>query len=582
MNSSKPKLWSVLTYDLKTAVDVCGIPCLLKTPSRAVHDESVLPLATKIKIESELDIYTAHVRVIDYDEPDWIKNSKGCEFYNDRRQYIGCELLLPLSYPGLVRLYQKKKKKTYLNISEVAEDFPRLVRVEEDVACVSPGEIKVQVLRKGTILQLDRLTKSTKIMRGMSETFLMFFEIGTGKEYGFPLRCAVHFDEVFDTFKYTVKEIIDQLPLPRRVEFVTVNPYDIYLVEDEEALELTTILGGPLEIIGIRRLEMFVGLYLNDETEKYEMIAIPKDDSLLDEMLVHIPSTCLVDNDKSFADTQMPARAKQDILREKLYALYVDDLMPVYLRNDNVTQAYDVDDTPAPPLPPRLYDNPSLPTAQSEPQINGADRGFFSRKRYRSLGDVTRNCCKGEETAEETGIRGFFNFLSRRLKRRSSLDNVFQVQETSESSLLNRFSSFKQTLGGIGSIENLSKSPETFVCYLNSVKEESVENDSDDGVPHFVAEIESESNSNASSMAASDASTEARRDNDTHFVYLDDNISINTVGCKMQNVKNEIIYASVKWKSKDCGIVEVKERFCCDICKRNFLMYNTDSDARNA
>lgn len=119
MNSSKPKLWSVLTYDLKTAVDVCGIPCLLKTPSRAVHDESVLPLATKIKIESELDIYTAHVRVIDYDEPDWIKNSKGCEFYNDRRQYIGCELLLPLSYPGLVRLYQKKKKKTYLNISEV-------------------------------------------------------------------------------------------------------------------------------------------------------------------------------------------------------------------------------------------------------------------------------------------------------------------------------------------------------------------------------------------------------------------------------------------------------------------------------
>lgn len=204
------------------------------------------------------------------------------------------------------------------DVLQVAEDFPRLVRVEEDVACVSPGEIKVQVLRKGTILQLDRLTKSTKIMRGMSETFLMFFEIGTGKEYGFPLRCAVHFDEVFDTFKYTVKEIIDQLPLPRRVEFVTVNPYDIYLVEDEEALELTTILGGPLEIIGIRRLEMFVGLYLNDETEKYEMIAIPKDDSLLDEMLVHIPSTCLVDNNKSFADTQMPARAKRDILREKL------------------------------------------------------------------------------------------------------------------------------------------------------------------------------------------------------------------------------------------------------------------------
>ena len=117
---NKRKLWSVLTYDLRTALDVCGLPCLVKTPSRVTSDYVLLPLATKIKIETENVIYTAHVRVIDYDDSDWIICSKGRDFYEDRRQYIGCELLIPLSYQGLVRLYQSKKRKTYFTISEAS------------------------------------------------------------------------------------------------------------------------------------------------------------------------------------------------------------------------------------------------------------------------------------------------------------------------------------------------------------------------------------------------------------------------------------------------------------------------------
>ena len=228
--------------------------------------------------------------------------------------------------------------------------------MEQEVVCVSPGETKPQVVKKGTLLQLDRLTKSTKMIRGMSETFLMFFEVGTGKEYGFPLLCAIHFTEVVDTFKYTLKEVIDQLPLPRRVQFVSVNPYDIIIADDEEALDLITILDGPIEIIGIRRLEMLVGLHLNDDTDKYEMVAIPKDDSILDDIRVHIPSSSLCGNDKTFADKEMPARTKRDLLRNKLYALYVDDLMPVFLKNEDNAQEYDLTDTSvAPPIPPRHY-----------------------------------------------------------------------------------------------------------------------------------------------------------------------------------------------------------------------------------
>ena len=194
------------------------------------------------------------------------------------------------------------------------------------------------------------------MIRGMSETFLMFFEVGTGKEYGFPLMCAIHFTEVVDTFKYTLKEVIDQIPLPRRVQFVSVNPYDIIFSEDEEALDLITILDGPIEIIGIRRLEMVVGLCLNSDTGKYEMVAVPKEDSILDDIRVHLPSDTLCDNDKTFVDKEMPTQTKRDLLRYKLYAFYVDDLMPVFLKNEDNKRDYAFTDTTIPPpIPPRRY-----------------------------------------------------------------------------------------------------------------------------------------------------------------------------------------------------------------------------------
>ena len=120
MSDKRPKPWSVLTYDLKTAIDVCGIPCLLKTSSRTLPDEALLPIATKIKIESEVVLYSAHVRAIDYDDPDWTIYTKGRGFYDDRCQFLGCELLLPLSYTGLVRLCQKRKPRSYFNITEAS------------------------------------------------------------------------------------------------------------------------------------------------------------------------------------------------------------------------------------------------------------------------------------------------------------------------------------------------------------------------------------------------------------------------------------------------------------------------------
>ena len=169
--------------------------------------------------------------------------------------------------------------------------------------------------------------------------------------------------------------------------------------------------------------------------------------------------------------------------------------------------------------------------------------------------------------------------MSRRFRnRRGSADITIDVQESVDVSLLDRFNSFKQSLGRRTSLGNSEKSPATFVCYLNNVEETNVEN-----VSATASEAPMDSgtaNENTRTVinkCSGDESTETRIQ-DKSFVHLDDNPSLTSNDCNNDNIKNEIICASVNWKSKERGIVEVRERFCCDICKTAFLSTSTDSE----
>ena len=169
--------------------------------------------------------------------------------------------------------------------------------------------------------------------------------------------------------------------------------------------------------------------------------------------------------------------------------------------------------------------------------------------------------------------------MSRRLRHRAgSADITLDAQESVDVSLLDRFNSFKQSLGRRTSIENSEKSPATFVCYLNNVDETNVEN-----VSETASEARMDSgtaNENTRTVineSSADESTETRLQ-DRSYVHLDDNLSLTSNECYNDNIRNEIIYASVNWKSKERGIVEVRERFCCDICKTAFLSTSTGSE----
>ena len=63
---------------------------------------------------------------------------------------------------------------------------------------------------------------------------------------------------------------------------------------------------------------------------------------------------------------------------------------------------------------------------------------------------------------------------------------------------------------------------------------------------------------------------ESRTVNQEKTTDLDSDIAC----CKAENEANEIIYASINWESKTNGVVQVKEKFYCDICKMNFLADN--------
>ena len=167
--------------------------------------------------------------------------------------------------------------------------------------------------------------------------------------------------------------------------------------------------------------------------------------------------------------------------------------------------------------------------------------------------------------------------MSRRLRnRRGSADISISVQESIDNSFLDRLTSLKQSLGRRRSSDNNAKSPATFVCYLNDVKEVDLEKNSETVSEVSMDKTESGNGIKKISSCTNDENIEAGL-LDKSFVHLDDNLSLNTVDCNVDNNKNEIIYASVNWKSKERGFIEVKERFCCDICKTTFLSTTTDS-----
>ena len=135
--------WSVMRYDLKTALDVLGLPCHVQVADdQLTADDTMVADGISIKPEHgqfdsghrtterhncpriiKLDkrMCTCHVRsrVLDVDDAEWFILKKGLEHYKHRSRFVNEEILISLDCSSKVRLRDKCAGKVYTTIREV-------------------------------------------------------------------------------------------------------------------------------------------------------------------------------------------------------------------------------------------------------------------------------------------------------------------------------------------------------------------------------------------------------------------------------------------------------------------------------
>lgn len=129
--------WSVMRYDLKTALDVLGLPCHVQVADDQLVADDIAPhlkdqhfvTVTDRRqncsrvIQLDKKVCTCHVRarVLDVDDVEWFILKKGIEYYKQRSRFLNKEILISLDCSSKVRLRDKGAGKLYTTIREVRE-----------------------------------------------------------------------------------------------------------------------------------------------------------------------------------------------------------------------------------------------------------------------------------------------------------------------------------------------------------------------------------------------------------------------------------------------------------------------------
>ena len=217
--------------------------------------------------------------------------------------------------------------------------------------CVSPGSTVCQIVVKGTVLELDRLTQDSKSVRGFRESFLICKDKSKSRELAFRLMSTCKLSKLSDISSYSVKELIERLPLPQTVEFLVSNPYDVVSASDVEAADLLTILSGPLELLSLKIQEYLVGHVIGAET----VVGFPWREEVLEQVLVNIPVSPKTGSIRDVYNDAFDSVAYEEVF-DKLYLLYADQSSAVVLNNDcsaPVSQYDMMEESDPPPVPHR-------------------------------------------------------------------------------------------------------------------------------------------------------------------------------------------------------------------------------------
>lgn len=195
------------------------------------------------------------------------------------------EVLIPLGYKGKLQVIRSDHiATTFGTVQDLIEQFPRFVRIENDTSVkVARGKF---IIPAGSELELDRVLPDQGLVCRYGDKECLLDICDTGKYVSVP-----------DFTLYTLREVIDKLPLPQYVKFVEKEFEQVMTESLDEALENIQNFSGVLKLQEVITQRVIVGHHkpvdaIGGKSTFCErsLVLLPLDSPTVDEIEVLIPS----------------------------------------------------------------------------------------------------------------------------------------------------------------------------------------------------------------------------------------------------------------------------------------------------
>ncbi|XP_053396501.1 uncharacterized protein LOC128556223 [Mercenaria mercenaria] len=223
----------------------------------------------EVLFQRRLKIKCAQVRILDFNDKENLLEAKGVDFMMEHGNFVDDEYLIPMKYNGTLKfVHRPGGRKRYSSISQVLQELPRFVLVEEDTGSMpSNGIGKIIIIPAKTILE---------VVRKFNEGGVTYLQCSDGHDsYAFSEKERVSFTEVEDEKLYHLFELVRLQLLPKAFKFLDVDPTDIVLMNEELNSGLLTMVEGPIELMRFVDVDIIVGWVRNNKKKTYETCVIP-------------------------------------------------------------------------------------------------------------------------------------------------------------------------------------------------------------------------------------------------------------------------------------------------------------------
>ncbi|XP_045159053.2 uncharacterized protein LOC123524707 [Mercenaria mercenaria] len=243
-----------------------------KCQTRSQTTETDIPEGTDILFQYVSKETFARVKVLSFYDNEKMQTENGAEYVLEHDTFIGNEYLMPLKFPGKVKLVRRPGSSgRYLTIKQVIADCPSFVKADNDAkAYISSDMKKVVTVPAKTVLELKRIfTKA--------DANGMYLECSDGlKTYTFNEHDSINFTVIEKNTLYSLEELPHMPVLPKVVLFHGVTPHDIVLKDSALRSAMCTFVDGPVEILRFVSVEYLTCWVRDNHLKTYETMIVPK------------------------------------------------------------------------------------------------------------------------------------------------------------------------------------------------------------------------------------------------------------------------------------------------------------------